>query len=103
MYRNDVGQMDVDGSGKITGEEFTTMPEIAMSPLVTRILSLFDADNSGQVTFDEFVRALSVLSDRGSDEEKLKFAFRVYDVDDDGFVTQQEMVQMMKLAILMTS
>lgn len=40
--------------------------------------------------FQDFVHGLSVLS-RGSVEERLQWAFQLYDINGDGFITREEM------------
>ncbi|XP_046386252.1 Kv channel-interacting protein 4-like [Ischnura elegans] len=54
------------------------------------VFKTLDQDNSGLLSFEDFVHALSVLS-RGSVEEKLRWAFALYDVDGDGKITKEEM------------
>ncbi len=56
----------------ITRDDFLMIPELAMNPLVNRIVSLFDADNDDQVNFQDFIRALSVFSAKGGKDEKLQ-------------------------------
>ena len=46
----------------------------------------FDANDDGVVTFHELVRGLSAMT-RGTNEERLHFAFRMYDEDRNGFLT----------------
>lgn len=45
-----------------------------------RVFQIFDKDNDGKISFVEFITGLSQLY--GNDEEeKLKFMFKIYDID----------------------
>eukprot|EP00163_Fabomonas_tropica_P025731 TRINITY_DN4505_c0_g1_i3.p2 TRINITY_DN4505_c0_g1~~TRINITY_DN4505_c0_g1_i3.p2 ORF type:complete len:126 (-),score=19.51 TRINITY_DN4505_c0_g1_i3:521-898(-) len=65
-------KLDKDGSGTISTDEFLAIPELAMNPLVQRVISIFDKSGDGQVDFKEFITALSVFSVKGDAQEKLK-------------------------------
>ncbi|KAH8273264.1 hypothetical protein KR018_001043 [Drosophila ironensis] len=54
------------------------------------VFNTLDQDRSGIVSFEDFVQGLSILS-RGSVEEKLRWTFSLYDINGDGFITREEM------------
>lgn len=55
------------------------------------MFNTFDQDHNGTISFEEFVMGLSVLA-RGSLQEKLQWAFQLYDVNKDGIITKEEML-----------
>uniref|UniRef100_A0A8C9TTI4 Kv channel interacting protein 3b, calsenilin n=1 Tax=Scleropages formosus TaxID=113540 RepID=A0A8C9TTI4_SCLFO len=59
------------------------------------LFNAFDVDRNGSIRFEDFVIGLSVLL-RGSVTEKLSWAFNLYDINKDGYITKEEMLAIMK-------
>eukprot|EP00033_Pygsuia_biforma_P000206 GCRY01000258.1.p1 GENE.GCRY01000258.1~~GCRY01000258.1.p1 ORF type:complete len:235 (+),score=15.79 GCRY01000258.1:333-1037(+) len=85
--------------GVIGFKEFQTALGLKDIPLVTRIFNVFDVDRSATIDFREFTRALSIMSPRGTLEEKLLFSFQIYDSDRDGNIDREELAVMLKAAL----
>ncbi|KFO53519.1 Calsenilin, partial [Corvus brachyrhynchos] len=59
------------------------------------LFDAFDADRNGALCFQDFAVGLSVLL-RGTEQQKLKWTFDLYDVNKDGYVTKEDMLEIMK-------
>ncbi|NWU49858.1 CSEN protein, partial [Dromas ardeola] len=59
------------------------------------LFDAFDADRNGALCFQDFVIGLSILL-RGTVHQKLKWAFNLYDINKDGYITKEEMLEIMK-------
>ncbi|CAG9999871.1 unnamed protein product [Clonostachys byssicola] len=95
-------KLDRDNSGTIEREEFLSLPQISSNPLATRVASMiaiFDEDGGGDVDFEEFVSGLSAFSAKGNKEQKLQFAFKVYDIDRDGYISNGELFIVLKMMV----
>ncbi|KJF59961.1 calcineurin subunit B, variant [Coccidioides immitis RS] len=92
-------KLDRDKSGTIERDEFLSLPQVSSNPLSTRMIAIFDEDGGGDVDFQEFVSGLSAFSSKGNKEEKLRFAFKVYDIDRDGFISNGELFIVLKMMV----
>ncbi|XP_021717332.1 calcineurin B-like protein 1 isoform X2 [Chenopodium quinoa] len=68
----------------------------------TRIFDLFDVKRKGVADFGDFVRVLNVFHPNASQEDKIDFTFKLYDVDGTGYIDRDEVRQML-VAILCES
>merc|ERR1712000_231603 len=92
-------KLDRDNSGTIERDEFLSLPQISSNPLATRMIAIFDEDGGGDVDFEEFVKGLSAFSNKGNKEQKLRFAFKVYDIDRDGYISNGELFIVLKMMV----
>ena len=92
-------KIDVDNSHTLSAEEIQAIPGLEANPLVRRVIDIFDSDNNGEIDFKEFLEGISLFIAREGLESKLKFIFRMYDIDNDGFITNAELFTVLKLMI----
>ncbi|XP_050079255.1 calcineurin subunit B type 2 [Anopheles maculipalpis] len=92
-------KLDLDNSGALSIDEFMSLPELQQNPLVQRVIDIFDADGNGEVDFKEFIQGVSQFSVKGDKLSKLKFAFRIYDMDNDGYISNGELFQVLKMMV----
>ncbi|XP_053914634.1 calaxin isoform X3 [Cuculus canorus] len=67
--------------------------------LMDRVFCIFDRDNDNCINVMEWVEGLSIFL-RGTLEEKIKYCFEVYDLNRDGYISREEMFQLLKNSLL---
>ncbi|XP_032986283.1 Kv channel-interacting protein 2 isoform X5 [Rhinolophus ferrumequinum] len=87
-------------SGIVNEENFKQIysqffPQGDSSTYATFLFNAFDTDHDGSVSFEDFVAGLSVIL-RGTIDDRLNWAFNLYDLNKDGCITKEEMLDIMK-------
>ena len=91
--------LDREGNGELRPEDFYDIPALAQNPLIQRVITIFAKERNGRVSFVQFIKGLEIFSAGASEQEKLQFAFRVYDTDDDGIISAGDLFLILKLMV----
>ncbi|XP_020608546.1 calcineurin subunit B type 1-like [Orbicella faveolata] len=102
-------KLDLDKSGALSVEEFMSLPELQQNPLVQRVIDIFDTDGNGEVDFKGFQQEATGLVRLLCSAPKSMYlflvfffyvvAFRIYDMDNDGFISNGELFQVLKMMV----
>ncbi|CAL9125641.1 calmodulin-like protein 8 [Musa acuminata AAA Group] len=91
---------DKNGDGCITFEELSTViKSLGLKPNegeVHKMISEIDANGNGTIEFHEFLNLMASKLNKGIDsEDELKEAFKVFDKDQNGFISATELRNVM--------
>lgn len=92
-------RLDTDKSGGLDQEELMKIQRFSNNPLSKRFLEIFDTDKDGVVNFNEFLEGMSVFATKGSPDKKLYFIFQMYDVNQDGFLSNGDLFNALKMMV----
>lgn len=101
--------LDKGDNGFLCREDFHRIPELAINPLGDRIVNAFfcDSGSEDQLNFRQFMKVLAhfrpVKKDRenklNSRESKLRFAFKMYDSDNDEVISKEELLGVLQMMV----
>ena len=82
---------EIAGSDQlIDKQEFRNGLRISNENISDRLFEIFDQDNSGSIDYGEFMNTIQSMVD-GSDKDKVKFAFQLHDLDNNGYIDRSEL------------
>jgi Ca2+-binding EF-hand superfamily protein len=94
-----------DSNGKLylTKEEFEKMyrdvfPAGDASSFAEHVFRTFDKTREGKINFRDFIVTLSVQL-RGSQAEKMDWLFDLYDYDQSGYISKEDLVKVIEVSI----
>ncbi|XP_037666021.1 recoverin [Choloepus didactylus] len=93
--------------GRITRREFESIyakvfPDADPQAYAQHVFRSFDANSDGTLDFKEYVVALHMTA-AGRPEQKLEWAFALYDVDGNGAISKNEVLEIVRAIFKMTS
>lgn len=87
-------KLDRTQSGTLDADELLMVPELAMNPLHPRFVAVFQ-----DVNFTQFVTHMSAFSPASPPAKKVDFAFRIYDLDADGFISADDLEGVLRMLV----
>ncbi|XP_037061979.1 lysophosphatidylcholine acyltransferase 2 isoform X1 [Peromyscus leucopus] len=85
--------------GRIGIEEFAEYLKLPVSDVLRQLFALFDRNNDGSIDFREYVIGLAVLCNPANTEEIIQVAFKLFDVDEDGYITEEEFCTILQASL----
>ncbi|KAH7645818.1 calcium-binding protein p22-like protein [Dermatophagoides farinae] len=102
--------LDKGDNGTLGREDFLRIPELAINPLGDRIVQAFFSETDSfddRINFRQFMRILArfrpIKKNReiklNSREDKLRFAFKMYDLDGDEKISRDELLAVLHMMV----
>ncbi|XP_012883366.1 PREDICTED: lysophosphatidylcholine acyltransferase 2 isoform X1 [Dipodomys ordii] len=85
--------------GRIGIEEFAEYLKLPVSDVLRQLFALFDRNNDGSIDFREYVIGLAVLCNPANTEEIIQMAFKLFDVDEDGYIMEEEFTTLLQASL----
>ncbi|XP_066493209.1 lysophosphatidylcholine acyltransferase 2 [Tiliqua scincoides] len=76
--------------GRIGIEEFADYLKLPVSDVLKELFALFDRNGDGTIDFREYVIGLSILCNPANTEQTIQMAFKLFDIDEDGIISEDE-------------
>ncbi|KAI8330261.1 calmodulin-like protein [Choanephora cucurbitarum] len=89
---NNDGAIDASELGRV-------MKSLGLDPTADELMDMigdYDFDSNGKIEYKEFMEMMSKICDKDETESDLVDAFKVFDKNDDGYITHDELRSVMK-------
>jgi len=97
LYRDLASRSGGTSVDKTTFLQFFPLPVSSIQGLWgERLFEKFDVKLLGSIDFEEFIQGMALCC-RGSEEERLRFLFTLYDLKGDGLLDKAELVSMVRV------
>ncbi|XP_059143736.1 lysophosphatidylcholine acyltransferase 2-like [Physella acuta] len=93
-----VNKTEKKKAAQITYDEFSNYLMLPKSEALHQVFNLYDRDGSGTIDFREYVIGLSLVSAPANSEETIQLAFQLFDTDNKGHITEQDLQQILQRA-----
>uniref|UniRef100_A0A5K3FML4 Neurocalcin homolog n=1 Tax=Mesocestoides corti TaxID=53468 RepID=A0A5K3FML4_MESCO len=98
------GQLTVDDFQRIYSALFSNPNALASNgdcygdpgPFAGLVFRAFDQNGDGVVEFRDIITTLNIIGTGNDEEQRLRWAFHVYDLDGDGYISRGEMLHVVK-------
>ncbi|XP_072403492.1 lysophosphatidylcholine acyltransferase 2 [Chiloscyllium punctatum] len=90
---------NVSKGGRIGIEEFANHLKLPITPPLRDVFSLFDRNGDGTIDFREYIIGLVVLCSPANTEETIQFAFKLFDLDKDGYISEEEFAALLRSSL----
>jgi len=75
------------------------VPELEVNPFSDRLCKVFSSKKDEQLSFEDYLDMLSVLSPRAPLQTKAMYAFRVFDFDEDDVLSRDDLTMLINRLI----
>jgi len=95
LFKDQFDKYDTDRDGSVNTKEVgQILKSLGKNPTegeLVELVNYVDQDGTGMLDFPEFLAMMRKTTDDANSEEEMQEAFRVFDRDGNGFVTEKEL------------
>ena len=90
---------EISHDSKIELKDFQKSLNIANKGIADILFKIIDSDNSGEISFTEFIEGLNQFHPDAPFEKKVELCFKAYDSDGSGAVSKDEITNIIQISL----